>query len=339
MVNISSHNLRYDRVDSAYLDCLNDNLAVLLDHLGVADLRTPFACQWFFDFEPQRQPHSLLLERVAVEDLIREQAGCTITRHRLDNQSAVAICEDYLQQGQPVLLFGDAYLMPWLPYFGREHMEHSFIIDGISADRQLLHIVDAYENRTEWGRAAPTATCLPTQALQRLTEGLEWPNAGMLLVLRKTLPTCPPDTIELLQCNAAQISAQQVQQPVARFSQYYRAAAQDPAVAKEFALACWLVARARAYHQLWLADRAREQPELLDQRFVELFSEAVVEPWQRVSEFAYILLRRVSRGRAAPDSCFEMLEQTVQPNEIRVAQELAQHMSRKHLAAIEVSRC
>lgn len=50
---LPSCGLCYDCVDSAYLDCLNDNLAVLLLHVGVADVRTPFACQWYFDFDPE----------------------------------------------------------------------------------------------------------------------------------------------------------------------------------------------------------------------------------------------------------------------------------------------
>ena len=80
------------------------------------------------------------------------------------------------------------------------------------------------------------------------------------------------------------------------------------------------MARTRALHELWLTDLARDHPGLLDARFPELFAQDVVAPWQRVSEFAYILFRRVSQGRRAPDACFGMLEQTVHPNEVRAAQ-------------------
>src|SRR5258705_9758917 len=37
------------RVDSAYLDCVSDTLALLLAARGVADVLTPFACDWRFD--------------------------------------------------------------------------------------------------------------------------------------------------------------------------------------------------------------------------------------------------------------------------------------------------
>ena len=37
------------RVDSADLDCVCDNVALLLAHAGVADVRTPFALDWRFD--------------------------------------------------------------------------------------------------------------------------------------------------------------------------------------------------------------------------------------------------------------------------------------------------
>jgi hypothetical protein len=36
------------RVDSAYMDCVSDVVALLLAHAGVADVRTPFAYQWAF---------------------------------------------------------------------------------------------------------------------------------------------------------------------------------------------------------------------------------------------------------------------------------------------------
>lgn len=321
---VQSCQLRYDCVDSAYLDCLNDNLAVLLDHLGVADVRTPFACQWYFDFDADDRAGMPILERVPVEELIRRQTGCAIQRFRFDGSPFAQACDVLVQSGRPVVIFGDAYFAPWLPYFGHEHMEHSFIVDGISDDKRLLHVVDAYYNRTEWGEALPTETYLPASALECIVQALDTPNAGSFLALVVEGRPQALDLAALLRNNAEQILAQvRDRELIRRFSRHYAARLDDVAAVKRFTLACWLVARTRALHGLWLADLARDHPGLLDAQFPELFAQDVVAPWQRVSEFAYILFRRVSQGRRAPDACFGMLEQTVHPNEVRAAQLLA----------------
>jgi hypothetical protein len=337
MIDVSSCNLRYTDTDSAYLDCLNDNLAVLLDHLGVHDRRTPFACQWYFDFDPADPAHGPILESLSVEDLIREQTGCTLQKGQLERGRAVEQCRAFVECGQPVLVFGDAYLMPWLPYFGREHMEHSFIVDGISADHKLLHIVDAYTNRTEWGMAAPTETCLPALALEPITQDLDAPRHGSFWIMQQTATSTTADIGALLKRNAEQMRVQaRPDGPLAVFCQHYADAITDVPAVKAFTLACWLVARARAYHQLWLSDVARAQPDLLDQHFVDLFAHDVVQPWQRVSEFAYIVFRRVSQGRTPPDTCFQMLAQTVRPQEEHAATLLVDQFVSQGWKALEV---
>ncbi|HEY0604757.1 MAG TPA: hypothetical protein VGD58_17700 [Herpetosiphonaceae bacterium] len=337
MIDVSSCNLRYTDTDSAYLDCLNDNLAVLLDHLGVRDTRTPFACQWYFDFDPAAAAHGPILESLSVEELIREQTGCTLQKCEFERGHAVEQCSAFVERGQPVLVFGDAFLMPWLPYFGREHMDHSFIVDGISADHKLLHLVDAYTNRTEWGMAAPTETCLPALALEPITQDLDSPHCGSFWLMQQTAEAAPADVGALLRRNAEQMRVQaRPGGPLTAFCRHYAQAITDAPAVKDFTLACWLVARARAYHQLWLSDVARAQPDLLDPGFVDLFKRDVAQPWQRVSEFAYILFRRVSQGRTPPETCFQMLAQTVRPQEEQAAILLAEQLATQGLKALEV---
>ena len=87
-------------------------------------------------------------------------------------------------------------------------------------------------------------------------------------------------------------------------------------------LDCWLIARVRALHGLWLTDLAAMQPTLLSTELAQRFRTEVVQPWQRLSEFTYMLFRRVSQGRAAPLSCYQMLEQTIAPQELQMAQAL-----------------
>ena len=323
-----SCNLHYDGVDSAYLDCLDDNLAVLLKHVGVTDLRAPFACQWYFDFDPSAPAASV--ERAPVEELIRQQTGYLFRQHQFEAGRYVERCAEFLQREQPLLVFGDAYFMPWLPYFAREHMEHSLLVDGLSDDQRLFHVVDAYYNHTPYGLASPTATYLPAMALERIAQALDTPNAGTFLVIEAAGTPTPIDPATRLLSNAEQMLAQlQERAALERFRRFYAERAQDAAAIKAFTLDCWLIARARALHRLWLSDVARQYPDVLDAGFPDIFQQDVVAPWQKVAEYAYICLRRVSQGRAAPDACFKMLEQTVAPNEIRVAELLAQTAARQ----------
>lgn len=59
---------------------------------------------------------------------------------------------------------GDAFDMPWLPYHGRVRMSHGFLV-GAGHDESTAVVVDAYDNRTEWGPAVPGWWRLPWAAL------------------------------------------------------------------------------------------------------------------------------------------------------------------------------
>jgi hypothetical protein len=319
--------LHYDSVDSAYLDCLNDNLAVLLRYLGVADVRTPFACQWHFEVDPARPLDSLSLERTPITTVIRAQTGCAIERVRFEAGDLLAQCAPFIARDEPALVFGDAYAMPWLPYFERAHMEHSFIVDSIAADRQSLHLVDAYENRTEWGAATPTETTIARDVFERAVRELDALNAGYFWIVRRVDQPDALDLPALLRDNAEQIGIQLGErQRLAQFCAWYAERITDLEAMKQFTLDCWLIARTRAYHQLWLADLERTHPKILPPDFAALFGQDVAAPWQRVSEFAYILSRRLSQGRRPPDTCFQMIRDVVQPNELRVADALARSL-------------
>lgn len=314
--------LSYERVDSALLDCIDDNLAVLLGHTGVEDVRTPFACQWHFAFDPEGA-RPLRLARTPVEELIARHSGARIVTGTLDARPLAETCAAHAAAGTPLLLFGDAFLMPWLPYFAREHMEHSFIVDGASDDGLFVHVVDAYANRTAWGEAAPVQTELHVLGLERMVRDLESAHAGTWRTVERAEVESPWDVPALLRENAAAIlRTVGEERQVERFSRHYAERAGDAEALGPFVLACWLAARARALHGLWLADVARERPHLLSEEIARRYAEEVAAPWQRASEFAYVMLRRVSQGKAAPDVCFRILEQTVAPGEVRCAQAL-----------------
>src|SRR5213594_1555706 len=151
-------------VDSDLLDCVNDNLAVMLAQLGVNDVRTPFACQWHLGFDRDGADASVSLYRRSPDEMISEQTGWTVVARPLQVDRLEDACAELLHRG-PVLLYGDAFHLQWLPYFGREHQLHSFIVDWLSPERSRVHIVDAYSNKTQWGEASPTELFLETANL------------------------------------------------------------------------------------------------------------------------------------------------------------------------------
>jgi hypothetical protein len=68
-----------DRVDSADLDCVSDNVALLLAHAGVDDVRTPFALDWRFDLRDGADGLPRLdLPPAGLPQLLAERTGFTL---------------------------------------------------------------------------------------------------------------------------------------------------------------------------------------------------------------------------------------------------------------------
>jgi hypothetical protein len=303
-------------VDSSYLDCIDDNLAALLRFHGARDARTPFACQWFFDFALDSLP---TLRRFPVVEAIRLYAGLRVLSSPHAPNEWLAAVEASLLVGCPPLLLGDAYFMPWLPYFGRVHQEHSFVVDGVSPDARQVHVVDAYQNQTEWGEAVPTTVVLDARTLEKAVESLagDGPAVYMRLVGDQR-PATPPDLRQMLWDNAASVfNKVSMEGALGRFATHYSKRADDSEAVARFTLACWLVARSRALHAIWLHDCADAIPAL--SRFAEDFEERIVQPWRRAQEFAYVALRRVARGRPAPLTSFELVGEGLQATEADMA--------------------
>jgi hypothetical protein len=298
-------------VDSAFLDCIADNVAVLLRFFGVADARTPFACQWHFGFDESDDLPLPAVERVPFEQLVARQTGLAL--HPLEEATdPAATCRAALERDEPVFAVGDSFLIPWLPYFGNRHMDHSFVVDGTSEGGSVLHVADAYSNRTQWGDAVPLRTELPAAELASLLEASAGWRGSHLFVMRDTHDPDPLDPAAVTPENAeAILRALREERAFERFRGYYAARAENPAAVQRFTLACWLVARSRALHALWLSDQDAS---------VEF--DEIVTAWRRVAEFAYMMERRVAAGRPAPLAAFELLESTVEPAEAAAAERL-----------------
>jgi hypothetical protein len=137
---------------------------------------------------------------------------------------------------------GDAYSMPWVPYAGQQHMEHSFLL---VATRQDTMVIDAYHNNTEWGDCRPGVWRVPSAALDGTA------RAGAVVVIFTADPLPRPDPAAVLAANAAALDAARPE--MERYLAALRAC-QDGALAlNQLVLDVWLLGRARALHAAWLA--------------------------------------------------------------------------------------
>lgn len=317
----------FHHVDSQYLDCVTDNLALLLLHKGHQEVRDLFASQWHFAFEPlQSEP----LPRLSLQpplEMIEAQTKWKVHQETLHKTNYLDVIQFAIERAQPALVLGDAFFMPWQPYFGHEHLEHSFLIDGISPDRRFIHIVDAHENQTEWGKAQPVATELPSLALQVILdlehESEQQKTCIMLEPTDRDPKTCVRD---ILLTNSRQIRTAYDQRQFHTFAQYYHRLMPDVKGAKALELALWLIGRSRALHSLWLRDLAANSPELLPAGYPELYEHQVVSPWKRAGEQSYLMLRRIVRGRPFPETCFSLIEDAIAPQEAALGDALLDHL-------------
>jgi hypothetical protein len=317
--------LPFEAGDSQLLDCIEDNVAVLLRQAGVKEVRTPFACEWHFAFNPERAMPSL--RRSSLAALVERFTAHELRRAALE-ADCVAHCRRLLPKAGALLLFGDAYFMPWLPYFGEDHLEHSFLVDAVSSDGHV-RVVDAYYNRTEWGDARPVEVWVPARAMPKIVGALRTDNRGHFVTLERLSNSRSVGGQEVLRDNARHmLNALSSEDALRAFAAHYESRADDVESAKQFVLACWLAVRSRALHGLWLGDLSRAHPELLPPGFAERFALEVLRPWERVNEFAYVLWRRVSQGKRAVRSCFELLANGVHPGESNLAHELSAHLER-----------
>ncbi|WP_328611225.1 hypothetical protein OG943_19555 [Amycolatopsis sp. NBC_00345] len=287
------------RVDSEYLDCVSDDLALVLAHAGVADVRAPFAMDWRLRLtnEPDQLPKADLPPADQAEKLACRTGFTPLWRDIADVDDAVGQWRQFLAGGHPLVLVGDAYHLPWLPYHGNEHIQHGFVLEAIEAlgggPEELLHIVDPYDNATPWGRAVPTTTELPIGDIEAALPGGSW------AVLSKVGEAQPVDLRRQLRDNALAITGAAAAGTPAQFVERHREL--DSGCVENLALQAWLLARDRGLHHLWLTDVAAELERIGLPELPGRFEAEVLRPWRRVTEMSYLALRRVQTGRAAPD--------------------------------------
>lgn len=250
-------------VRTGILDCVQVNLAVLADrrhgpgrHLALgARLR----------FEPRPGPDGLPTVDPAPQEQLSEGAALVGLRPDAVAHSVPAHALHVMAERAPVVYaVADSYAMPWLPYAGRAHMEHSFLV---GAHRDGAEVEDAYDNETAWGPARPDRWTYPWDRL---------PTASFACVLSPVPDHRAPRPQLCLDDPAEYVEA-------------YAAHPDRLAALRRLTAETWLLARARHLHAAY-----REQ---LGER---LDAADHLRGWDQLTATAFIAQRRAERGRPVP---------------------------------------
>jgi hypothetical protein len=281
----------FNTIKADLMDCVSDDIALVLAHAGVDDATVPFACTWHFEItsSDDRACPRLELPPGEQDDLVRRWSGYR-PRWCTDPSGAVrARWATYLEHGRPIIVVADAFHLPWLPYAGHEHMDHGFVVESITGD--VLEIADPYDNVTRWGRARPTAMTIDFEELRpALRDDVAW------AVLERSGDPEENEPIDYVLANAESILRSERNRVADHFVQGHNSL--DQMAVESLSLQTWLLARSRALHAWWLGNIA-EGNSPVSQALVDRFAGEIVPGWQRASEAAYIALRRVKAGKAA----------------------------------------
>lgn len=292
------------------MDCVSDDLSLLLAHYGVKDNEEPFSVDWRFDLqEDEPGPVRLQLPALDLEERIAARTGLRLTWHATrDVEDAAREWVDRLKNGRPILVVGDAFHLPWLPYHGNEHMDHGFVVDGVHGLPQrlqdlVLDVTDPYENATRWGASKPLCTTVKLADIAPAVRGGRWGTLQGGPGEEKHSSASCRMTDNLLALRVALEEG-----AYRRFSGSLDA--KSPASWEHYSLQTWLLARSRALHSRWINVHENDWQALEREgkKFPSLFDEHVTDPWKRAAQSCYLASRRTSSGKNAPPSAREILE-------------------------------
>src|SRR5829696_7077436 len=181
------------------LDCLQANLAAVADRaLGAGShlaLGAPLDFRWAADGAGLPAVSAPLETRLAEAGAL---LGVRVVERRdgLDGPAVRAAAA-----AGPLYVVADAYGMGWLPYAGRQHMEHSLLLAGGGSGPPA--VVDAYHNDTRWGSVRP--------GVWRLTEAeLDAAVAGGTALRLAVDPVPAPDPAAVLAANGDRLASADV---------------------------------------------------------------------------------------------------------------------------------
>lgn len=298
-------NVDLDRLDAPAHDCIQVNLSALADAYHGTGTHLRLGSR--LDFAPQAGPDGLPTVEPGLPRRVEQAAELLglVADGPLAELPGPRLAE--LLTTDPVYVVGDAFDLPWVPYHGRQHLEHSFLMTAGPRPGEAL-VLDAYHNETRWGPARPARWTVPVPELVatvgRTLRTVRMRPAG--------LPVLP--VADALAANAAQLRDAANAGEIERYVLAYRQHPDLTAATERLTLETWLLARSRRLHAHWLAaaDPDRATP----------FTEQA-GAWAGLAEHVYIALRRVQRGRPAPPGLTDRLRELLL-TDVRLARTLVQ---------------
>lgn len=281
-----------DGLHAAELDCLQANLAAVADvHHGEGAHVALGAAPRFAPAFPPDGPPSLDAPVDTRLDEASRLLGLSVSL-REDGLDGPALRRLAAAHG-PLYVVGDAHTMPWVPYFGQKHMEHSFLL--VSAGGSCT-VVDAYHNDTPWGSARPGVWRVPDF-------DAAVPKSSAFALSVSAVPA-PDVDFELV---ATVRSLDFIDRYVTAVRQY----SDRPAGWDALVLDVWLIARTRALHARWLAASGVDD----GGRAAES-----AQAWQTLAAQTYVAMRRAQRGGGMPAALVDRVHELLLADEALAAE-------------------
>ncbi|HZG04694.1 MAG TPA: acyl carrier protein [Streptomyces sp.] len=259
-------------VRAELLDCIQSNLAVLADRFHGPGRHLLLGAT--LRFRPRPGPAGLPTVEPPLEEQLADAARLGLAERARWHRVPGAELRTLAERHGPLYAVADAFHMPWLPYHGQRHMEHSFLVEPAPA---AAGITDAYYNPTPWGLAAPGRWEQDWHAL---------PTASVVVLLEPAADgTGAPGTVT----PGTDLA------PAAERERYVAAFADHPdrvAALEQLTAETWFLARSRKLHAACRDALGRPAGP---------GTEDHLRRWDRLAEQTFVALRRVQRGRPEPE--------------------------------------
>jgi hypothetical protein len=218
------------------------------------------------------------------------------------------------------MVYGNQYNMKWVPYYRHEIASHPFIVDGLG--QGVYHVLEAYQNTSDWGECSPTELWITDNELAEAVETLEGPLNGIMIYLSERREPVEADPVDDIRVNSAGILREVGEQDgLGALSRRFRQESTDLQAMKLFDLSCWELTRSRSCHLRWLRLQSAADSRICDD-LPDRFEAEVVTPWRRALQFAHLGFKRVEAGARPPMVSFDLIEKDITTAEVSLAQEM-----------------
>ncbi|MEV7849163.1 acyl carrier protein [Streptomyces cyaneofuscatus] len=275
-------------IDTTALDCIQVNAAVLADALHGAGSHLELGSRPGFTARTVAPGRLPTVEQRPAEQLERMASPLGLALDVGQPVAEGAVLLDQLpEDGSPLYVVGDAYRMPWLPYHGHQHMEHSVLLRATDGGAHV-EAIDAYDNETPYGRAEPVVCSYDRSQAAALFDGA--PAVPVPVHPRTPGVQAPTRVLERNAEDAATLLSDEAPE---RYAAAFRDHADQQEACTALLLETWLLNRSRRLHAAWVSHRAPGSAH----------ASAAAEQaaaWSDLAGQCYLAARRVRRGRPVP---------------------------------------